>query len=71
MKPAVSTRAEAKVYHVSVVGGKVVEKVLEPKRISQADKKGVKSRFPKISRPRAVRHAREHLLAGLLRPVPS
>jgi len=29
----VSTRAEAKVYYVSVVGGRVVERVMEPERI--------------------------------------
>ncbi|MBI4476089.1 MAG: peptidase E [Acidobacteria bacterium] len=34
VKRVVSTRADAKVYYVSVVGGKVVEKVLEPERIS-------------------------------------
>jgi dipeptidase E len=34
VKRVVSTRAAAKVYYVSVVGGKVVEKVLEPERIS-------------------------------------
>jgi len=34
VKRVVSTRAEAKVYYVSVVGGKVVEKVLEPEMIS-------------------------------------
>jgi len=34
VKRVVSTRAEAKVYYVSLVGGKVVEKVLEPERIS-------------------------------------
>jgi len=33
VKRVVSTRAEAKVYYVSVVGGTVVEKVLEPERI--------------------------------------
>ena len=33
MKRVVSTRAAAKVYHVSVEGGKVVEKVMEPERI--------------------------------------
>jgi dipeptidase E len=33
VKRVVSTRADAKVYHVSVVGGRVVEKVLEPERI--------------------------------------
>jgi hypothetical protein len=67
----VSTRAEAKVYCVSVVGGRVGKKVLEPQSISQADKKGVKSRFPKISPPRAVRRGREHLPAELLTPIPS
>jgi hypothetical protein len=30
----VSTRAEAKAYYVSAVGGRVVEKVLEPERIA-------------------------------------
>jgi dipeptidase E len=34
VKRVVSTRAEAKVYYVSVVSGKVVERVLEPERIS-------------------------------------
>ena len=34
VKRVVSTRAEAKVYFVSVVGGKVVEKVMEPERIA-------------------------------------
>ena len=34
VKRVVSTRAAAKVYYVSVVGGSVVEKVLEPERIS-------------------------------------
>jgi peptidase E len=34
VKRVVSTRAEAKVYHVTVVSGKVVEKVLEPEQIS-------------------------------------
>jgi dipeptidase E len=34
VKRVVNTRAEAKVYYVSVVGGKVVEKVLEPERIA-------------------------------------
>jgi len=34
VKRVVSTRAEAKVYYVSVVNGKVVEKVMEPERIS-------------------------------------
>jgi dipeptidase E len=34
VKRVVSTRAEAKVYYVSLVGGKVVEKVLEPERIA-------------------------------------
>jgi peptidase E len=33
VKRVVSTRAEAKVYYVSVVSGRVVEKVLEPERI--------------------------------------
>ena len=33
VKRVVSTRPEAKVYYVSLVGGKVVEKVLEPERI--------------------------------------
>jgi dipeptidase E len=34
VRRVVSTRAEAKVYYVSVVGGKVVEKTLEPERIA-------------------------------------
>jgi peptidase E len=34
VKRVVSTRAEAKVYYVSLVGGKIVEKVLEPERIA-------------------------------------
>ena len=34
VKRVVSTRANAKVYYVSVVDGKVVERVLEPERIS-------------------------------------
>jgi dipeptidase E len=34
VKRVVSTRPEAKVYYVSVVDGKVVEKVIEPERIS-------------------------------------
>lgn len=34
VKRVVHTRAEAKVYYVSVVGGKVVEKVMEPELIS-------------------------------------
>jgi len=34
VRRVVSTRPEAKVYYVSVVGGKVVEKVLEPERIA-------------------------------------
>jgi dipeptidase E len=34
VKRVVSTRADAKVYYVSVVNGKVVEKVMEPERIS-------------------------------------
>jgi len=34
VRRVVSTRPEAKVYYVSVVGGKVVEKVLEPDRIA-------------------------------------
>ena len=34
VKRVVSTRPEAKVYYVSVVDGKVVEKVLEPERIA-------------------------------------
>src|SRR5688572_1430330 len=34
VKRVVSTRAGAKVYYVSVVNGKVVEKVLEPERIA-------------------------------------
>jgi dipeptidase E len=33
VKRVVSTRAAAKVYYVSVIGGQVVEKVLEPERI--------------------------------------
>jgi dipeptidase E len=33
VKRVVSTRADAKVYYVSLVGGKVVEKVFEPERI--------------------------------------
>lgn len=33
VKRVVSTREEAKVYYVSVVGGKVVEKVMEPEKI--------------------------------------
>jgi peptidase E len=33
VKRVVSTRANAKVYYVSVAGGKVVEKVMEPERI--------------------------------------
>ncbi len=33
VRRVVSTRAEAKVYYVSVVGGKVFEKLLEPERI--------------------------------------
>jgi len=33
VKRVVSTRAAAKVYHVSVQGGQVVEKVMEPERI--------------------------------------
>jgi hypothetical protein len=33
VKRVVSTRAAAKVYYVSAMGGKVVEKVLEPERI--------------------------------------
>jgi hypothetical protein len=33
VKRVVSTRAEAKVYYVSLVSGKIVEKVLEPERI--------------------------------------
>jgi peptidase E len=34
VKRVVSTRAEAKVYYVSVVDGKVVERVMEPERIA-------------------------------------
>ncbi|MEO6445806.1 MAG: peptidase E [Gemmatimonadaceae bacterium] len=34
VKRVVSTRAAAKVYYVSVVGGKAVERVMEPERIS-------------------------------------
>lgn len=34
VRRVVSTRAEAKVYYVSVVGGKVVERVMEPERIA-------------------------------------
>jgi dipeptidase E len=34
VKRVVSARAGAKVYHVSVVGGKVVERVMEPERIA-------------------------------------
>ena len=34
VRRVVSTRAEAKVYYVSLVGGKIVEKVLEPERIA-------------------------------------
>lgn len=34
VRRVVSTRAEAKVYHVSVVGGRVVERLLEPDRIA-------------------------------------
>lgn len=34
VRRVVSTRAEAKVYHVSAVGGRAVERVLEPERIS-------------------------------------
>ena len=34
VKRVVSTRAEAKVYYVSVVSGKVLERVMEPERIS-------------------------------------
>ena len=34
VKRVVATREGAKVYYVSVVGGKVVEKVMEPERIS-------------------------------------
>lgn len=33
VKRVVSTRPDAKVYYVSLVGGKIVEKVLEPERI--------------------------------------
>jgi hypothetical protein len=34
VRRVVATRAAAKVYHVSVVDGKVVERVLEPERIA-------------------------------------
>jgi peptidase E len=34
VKRVVSTRAAAKVYHVSLAGGRVVERVLEPERIA-------------------------------------
>lgn len=34
VRRVVSTRAEAKVYHVSAVGGRAVERVLEPERIN-------------------------------------
>jgi dipeptidase E len=34
VKRVVNTRPEAKVYYVSLVGGKVVEKLMEPERIS-------------------------------------
>ena len=34
VKRVVSTRAEAKVYYVSLVGGRIVEKILEPERIA-------------------------------------
>jgi hypothetical protein len=34
VRRVVSTRAEAKVYHVSAVDGRVIEKVLEPERIA-------------------------------------
>jgi len=34
VKRVVATRADAKVYYVSLVGGRVVEKVMEPERIS-------------------------------------
>ncbi|MEO8679587.1 MAG: peptidase E [Vicinamibacterales bacterium] len=34
VKRVVATRPEAKVYYVSVVGGKVVEKLMEPERIT-------------------------------------
>ena len=34
VKRVVATRAEAKVYYVSLVGGKIVEKILEPERIA-------------------------------------
>jgi peptidase E len=34
VKRVVNTRPEAKVYYVSLVGGKVVEKMMEPERIS-------------------------------------
>jgi peptidase E len=34
VKRVVATRADAKVYHVSIVGGRVVERLMEPERIS-------------------------------------
>ncbi|CAA9465007.1 MAG: hypothetical protein AVDCRST_MAG65-192 [uncultured Solirubrobacteraceae bacterium] len=34
VRRVVATRAEAKVYYVSVVDGKVVERVMEPERIA-------------------------------------
>jgi hypothetical protein len=34
VKRVVSTRADAKCYYVSAVGGKAVEKVLEPEHIA-------------------------------------
>jgi hypothetical protein len=34
VKRVVSTRADAKCYYVSVVDGKVVERVMEPERIT-------------------------------------
>ena len=34
VKCVVNTRAEAKAYYVSVVGGQVVEKLMEPELIS-------------------------------------
>ena len=34
VKRVVATRADAKVYYVSLVSGKIVEKLMEPERIS-------------------------------------
>jgi hypothetical protein len=34
VKRVVATRGDAKVYYVSVVNGRVVEKLIEPERIS-------------------------------------